>query len=125
LYTVFWSAKSPNPSEILSLLCTGFSYSVLRYVQGLPDLVPAEDGARSTLVNFAKRRQAWEVMNDMKRWRVPYNLDAIPSIQARVEEILNSTSSTMDSLYEKSLELEPRAPEDEKMAQLLRESGFL
>ncbi|KAJ7366609.1 ras guanine nucleotide exchange factor domain-containing protein [Mycena albidolilacea] len=102
----------------------GFSYSVLRYVQGLPDLVPAEDGARSILVNFAKRRQAWEVMNDMKRWRVPYNLDAIPSIQARIEEILNSTSSTMDSLYEKSLELEPRAPEDEKMAQLLRESGF-
>jgi son of sevenless-like protein len=95
----------------------------------MPDEFPAKDGAVPTLINFRKRRKAWEVINDMKRWHVPYNLDEIPSIQAYIGDSLNSISDATESgFWEKSLQLEPRKTpqtEDEKMAQLLEEHGFL
>lgn len=88
----------------------------------------AKDGAGSTLVNFRKRQKASEVINDIKRWQAPFNFHAIPSIQAYIEESLNSVSDTKESserFWTISLEREPREREDEKMARLLQESGFL
>ncbi|KAJ7688223.1 ras guanine nucleotide exchange factor domain-containing protein [Mycena olivaceomarginata] len=92
--------------------------SSLRFIQdGYPDMSPAKDRDAPTLINFRKRCKAWEV---------PYNLDSIPSIQACIGESLNSISDTTESgFWERSLALEPRAREDEKMARLLQESGFL
>jgi son of sevenless-like protein len=103
------------------------SLSSLRFIQdGDPDKLPAKNRDAPTLINFRKRRKAWEVINDLKRWQVPYNLDSIPSIQACIGESLNSISDTTESgFWERSLGLEPRTREDEKMARLLQESGFL
>ncbi|KAJ7935459.1 ras guanine nucleotide exchange factor domain-containing protein [Mycena leptocephala] len=110
----------------------GVFLSTLQFIQdGNPDNLPApgaKDGAGSTLVNFRKRQKASEVINDIKRWQAPFNFHAIPSIQAYIEESLNSVSDTKESserFWTISLEREPREREDEKMARLLQESGFL
>ncbi|KAJ7288493.1 ras guanine nucleotide exchange factor domain-containing protein [Mycena rebaudengoi] len=101
----------------------GVFLSTLQFIQdGNPDNV------QGTLVNFRKRQKASEVINDIKRWQAPFNLHAIPSIQAYIEESLNLVSDTRESserFWTISLEREPREREDEKMARLLQESGFL
>ncbi|KAJ6557299.1 ras guanine nucleotide exchange factor domain-containing protein [Mycena vulgaris] len=101
----------------------GVFLSTLQFIQdGNPDIL------QGTLVNFRKRQKASEVINDIKRWQAPFNFHAIPSIQAYIEESLNSVSDTRESserFWTISLEREPREREDEKMARLLQESGFL
>ncbi|KAJ6620811.1 ras guanine nucleotide exchange factor domain-containing protein [Mycena sp. CBHHK59/15] len=101
----------------------GVFLSTLQFIQdGNPD------NLQGNLVNFRKRQKASEVINDIKRWQAPFNFHAIPSIQAYIEESLNSVSDTRESserFWTISLEREPREREDEKMARLLQESGFL
>jgi len=101
----------------------GVFLSTLQFIQdGNPD------NLQGTLVNFRKRQKASEVINDIKRWQAPFNFHAIPSIQAYIEESLNAVSDTRESserFWNISLEREPREREDEKMARLLQESGFL
>ncbi|KAJ7644278.1 ras guanine nucleotide exchange factor domain-containing protein [Roridomyces roridus] len=95
----------------------------LQFVQdGNPDNLPG------SLVNFRKRQRASEVINDIKRWQGPYNFHVIPSIQAYIEESLSALSDSREfseRFWNISLEREPREREDEKMARLLQESGFL
>ncbi|KAJ7729643.1 ras guanine nucleotide exchange factor domain-containing protein [Mycena maculata] len=101
----------------------GVFLSTLQFIQdGNPD------NLQGSLVNFRKRQKASEVINDIKRWQAPFNFHAIPSIQAYIEESLNAVSDTRESserFWNISLEREPREREDEKMARLLQESGFL
>ncbi|KAJ7205919.1 ras guanine nucleotide exchange factor domain-containing protein [Mycena haematopus] len=110
----------------------GVFLSTLQFIQdGNPDNLPApgaKEGSGSTLVNFRKRQKASEVINDIKRWQAPFNFHVIPSIQAYIEESLNSVTDTKESserFWMLSLEREPKEREDEKMARLLQESGFL
>jgi len=83
------------------------------------------------LVNFFKRQKASDVMDDIKRWQTTsYNLTPVPSILAFIEDSLDQFSKTdprasSDNFWKLSLEREPREREDEKMARLLQESGFL
>jgi hypothetical protein len=79
----------------------------------------AEDNLQPNVVNFRKRQKASEVIRDIKRWQSPsYNLLSIPSIQTYLEDSLKQ--------FIESQELrEPREREDEKMARLLQESGFV
>jgi son of sevenless-like protein len=89
--------------------------------------LPAKEGG-NTLVDFRKRQKFVEVINDIKRWQVPFNLHVVPSIQAYIEQSLNSVDDIKkcnERLWTISLELEPRDAQDEKMARLLEESGFL
>lgn len=80
-------------------------------------------------INFGKRHRAAEVINDIKRWQTrPYNLQPVPGILSFIEESLNvypDPERLKDELWNLSLEREPREREDEKMARLLQESGFL
>lgn len=102
-------------------------------VSSLPDNVPAQNDKESAgdtldLINFEKRQKAADMVHDIKRWQVPFNLHVIPSIQAHIEDCLNSVSDTADTrerLDAISLELEPRGQEGEMMTRLLQESGFL
>ncbi|KAJ7855965.1 ras guanine nucleotide exchange factor domain-containing protein [Mycena olivaceomarginata] len=102
-------------------------------VSSLPDNVPAQNDKESAgdtldLINFEKRQKAADMVHDIKRWQVPFNLHVIPSIQAHIEDRLNSVSDTGDTrerLDAISLELEPRGQEGEMMTRLLQESGFL
>lgn len=105
---------------------TGVFLSTLQFIQdGNKDLL--SDG----VVNFKKRQMASEVISDIKRWQAhTYNLQVVPAIRDYIEECLSAydetdTRMSSDRFWQMSLEREPREREDEKMARLLQESGFL
>lgn len=81
------------------------------------------------MINFRKRQKAAEVIQDIKRWQaMPYNLQVVPTVLAFLEESFNKYTDGVDygdQFWHLSLEREPREREDEKMARLLQESGFL
>ncbi|KAF9267558.1 ras GEF [Marasmius fiardii PR-910] len=102
----------------------GVFLSTLQFIQdGIPDNLPGN------LVNFKKRQKASEVINDIKRWQAhSFNFQPVPAIRDYIEESLSAFSDTRVSserFWAMSLEREPREREDEKMARLLQESGFL
>lgn len=107
-----------------TLFVIGVFLSTLQFIQdGNPDNLP--DG----LVNFRKRQKASEVISDIKRWQAqPFNFHHLPNVLAYIEECLasyNDTKALSEHFWARSLEREPREREDEKMARLLQESGFL
>lgn len=114
-------------------------YSILRYESLLPLLINAnvpsgvyltdltfiEDGIpsiikKSALINFAKRAKTAEVIRDIQQYQnVPYPLQAVPELQ---EYILSNMQAAGDvhEMYEKSLTVEPREREDEKIVRYVR-----
>jgi son of sevenless-like protein len=98
----------------------------------LTTLTFIQDGAKDNLpgnmVNFRKRMRAAEVIQDIKRWQAqPFLFTPVPSILAYIHESLESKydGDVRDVFWNLSLEREPREREDERMARLLQESGFL
>lgn len=89
----------------------------------------AEDKLAGNMVNFRKRQKAAEVIQDIKRWQSkPYNYQTVASVLTYLEECFSKYSDGFDyadQFWNLSLEREPREREDEKMARLLQESGFL
>ncbi|KAL3423346.1 RasGEF domain-containing protein [Phlyctema vagabunda] len=96
----------------------------------LTDLTFIEDGIpsiikKTTLINFAKRAKTAEVIRDIEQYQnVPYPLTPVPELQ---EYILSNMQAAGDvhEMYDKSLAVEPREREDEKIVRVLAESGFL
>lgn len=81
-------------------------------------------------INFQKRQKASELMLMIKLHQSTiYNLAPVPSLTKFLDEQLfppNINIATDEQrLYEISLQREPREREDEKIARLLSESGFL
>jgi son of sevenless-like protein len=102
----------------------GVFLSTLQFIQdGNKDFL--SDG----VINFRKRQMASEVISDIKRWQAhSYNYQVVPVIREYIEESLamfDDTRMSSDRFWQMSLEREPREREDEKMARLLQESGFL
>lgn len=99
----------------------------------LTTLTFIQDGAKDTLpanlVNFRKRQKASEVIQDIQRWQtIPHHFHPLASVQGYLEESLNKFNDQVDvsdMFWNLSLEREPREREDERMARLLQESGFL
>ncbi|KAI5122473.1 hypothetical protein M0805_008783 [Coniferiporia weirii] len=89
----------------------------------------SKDVLPGNLVNFGKRQRAAEIIREIQHWQSKdFNLAPLPPILAFIEEALSSFSDTVDwgeQFWNLSLEREPREREDEKMARLLQESGFL
>lgn len=89
----------------------------------------AGDRLGDNMINFRKRQKAAEVIQDIKRWQSkPYNFQTVASILSYLEECFNKYADGhdyADQFWNISLEREPREREDEKMARLLQESGFL
>ncbi|KAH8114602.1 ras GEF [Phellopilus nigrolimitatus] len=89
----------------------------------------SKDFLPGNLVNFGKRQRAAEVIREIQHWQSKdFNLAPLPPILAFVEEALSSFNDSVDwgeQFWNLSLEREPREREDEKMARLLQESGFL
>ncbi|GAB7358165.1 hypothetical protein MBLNU230_g0319t2 [Neophaeotheca triangularis] len=87
----------------------------------LTDLTFIEDGIPSVikktqLINFAKRAKTAEVIRDIQQYQnVPYGLQSVDALQ---EYILRNMQSAGDvhEMYERSLQVEPREREDEKIA---------
>jgi son of sevenless-like protein len=99
----------------------------------LTTLTFIQDGSKDTLpgnlVNFRKRQKASEVIQDIQRWQtLPHHFHPLSAVQIYIEESLGKFSEQVDvgdKFWNLSLEREPREREDEKMARLLQESGFL
>lgn len=91
----------------------------------LTDLTFIEDGIpsiikKSALINFAKRAKTAEVIRDIQQYQnVPYSLQPVPELQ---EYILSNMQAAGDvhEMYEKSLAVEPREREDEKIVRYVR-----
>jgi len=96
----------------------------------LTDLTFIEDGnpdfiKKTDLINFAKRAKTAEVIREIQQYQlVPYPLQAVDELQ---QYILSNMQAAKDvhEMYDLSLQIEPREREDEKIARLLQESGFL
>lgn len=91
----------------------------------LTDLTFIEDGIpsiikKTELINFAKRAKTAEVIRDIQQYQnVPYPLQPVPELQ---EYILSNMQAAGDvhEMYEKSLAVEPREREDEKIVRYVR-----
>lgn len=89
-----------------------------------------QDGAKDTLkegglINFQKRQKTADVIQEITKFQMqPYNLTKLANIRAFIDESLVLLDNVPD-FWQLSLEREPREREDEKMARLLQESGFL
>ncbi|OAD80303.1 hypothetical protein PHYBLDRAFT_104965 [Phycomyces blakesleeanus NRRL 1555(-)] len=97
----------------------------------LQDLTFIEDGNANylkktkELINFAKRAKTAEVIREIQQYQSSlYQLKPVEELQSFIQGSLRSTRDE-DQLYKESLKLEPREREDEKIARLLQESGFL
>ncbi|GAA6009704.1 uncharacterized protein JCM10292_003626 [Rhodotorula paludigena] len=93
---------------------------------GNPDMLRE----RPHQINFHKRQKASELILMIKLHQATtYNLQAVPPIAKHLQDRLFPRSIDPDKedqrLYEISLALEPRERDDEKIARLLSESGFL
>lgn len=86
----------------------------------LTDLTFIEDGIpsvirRTNLINFAKRAKTAEVIRDIQQYQaVPYPLKPVSDL---LDYILNNMQGAGDvhEMYNKSLQIEPREREDEKI----------
>ncbi|KAH8879875.1 ras GEF [Thozetella sp. PMI_491] len=96
----------------------------------LTDLTFIEDGIpsiikKTNMINFAKRAKTAEVIRDIQQYQnVAYSLQPVPELQ---DYILSNMQAAGDvhEMYDKSLQIEPREREDEKIVRVLAESGFL
>ncbi|PKS12916.1 hypothetical protein jhhlp_000257 [Lomentospora prolificans] len=96
----------------------------------LTDLTFIEDGIpsiikKTNLINFSKRAKTAEVIGDIQQYQnVGYSLQAVTELQ---DYILSNMQAAGDvhEMYDKSLQVEPREREDEKIVRVLAESGFL
>jgi son of sevenless-like protein len=77
---------------------------------GIPSVIKT-----TSLINFAKRTKTADVIQDIQQYqKVPYPLQPVPELQ---EYVLNNMQGAGDvhEMYEKSLTVEPREREDEKI----------
>ncbi|TPX62785.1 hypothetical protein SpCBS45565_g06925 [Spizellomyces sp. 'palustris'] len=115
---------SANPPCVPFL---GFYLTDLTFIEdGNPDLLaPKSAGGKSGLINFSKRMKMAEVIREIQQYQnAPYVLMPVPELQQWLRSSLNTRVEDGD-LYNVSLSMEPREREDEKIARLLQESGFL
>ncbi|KAG9019883.1 hypothetical protein FRB90_000013 [Tulasnella sp. 427] len=100
----------------------GVYLTTLTFIQdGNKDMLNKE----TNIINFGKRQKAAEVIREIKTYQSrPYNLTELPNVQDLIEKSLARVENSPD-FWELSMQLEPREREDEKMARLLQESGFL
>lgn len=96
--------------------------TTLTFIQdGMKDNLAKE----GNLINFLKRSKAAAIITEIKKYQSTiYNLLPVEVIRSFLEESLK-IERPQDFYWELSLQREPRERDDEKMARLLQESGFL
>ena len=92
-------------------LATGVYLTDLTFIEdGIPSIIK-----KTTLINFAKRAKTAEVIRDIQQYRaMPYCLQPVTELQ---DYILSNMQAAGDvhEMYDKSLKIEPREREDEKI----------
>ena len=113
-----WRGCVSSPDDASS----GVYLTTLTFIQdGMKDNLVKE----GNLINFSKRMKAAEIIKEIHHYQSsPYNLNIVDSIRAFLEEAL-TLEKPDDYFWEVSLLREPKERDDEKMARLLQESGFL
>lgn len=87
----------------------------------LTDLTFIEDGIpsmikKTNLINFAKRAKTAEVIGDIQQYQnVPFALQPVQELQDYILKNMQSAGDVHE-MYERSLQVEPREREDEKIA---------
>lgn len=77
---------------------------------GIPSIIK-----KTTAINFAKRAKTADVIRDIQQYQnVPYSLQPVQELQ---DYILSNMQAAGDvhEMYDKSLTIEPREREDEKI----------
>ncbi|KAI9101686.1 ras guanine nucleotide exchange factor domain-containing protein [Phlyctochytrium arcticum] len=118
------SLHSANPPCVPFL---GFYLTDLTFVEdgNLDTLTVKASGGKSGLINFSKHMKTAEVIREIQQYQnAPYVLMPVPELQQWLRSSLDGRVEDAD-LYNISLSMEPREREDEKIARLLQESGFL
>ena len=110
--TLFLHPRQPKPR--LTML-SGVYLTDLTFIEdGIPSVIK-----RTNLINFAKRAKTAEVIRDIQQYQnVPYSLIAVGDLQ---DYILSNMQAAGDvhEMYDKSLQVEPREREDEKITRLV------
>ena len=91
---------------------TGVYLTDLTFIEdGIPSLIKKSD-----LINFAKRTKTAEVIRDIQQYQnVPYTLQPVDYLQDYILSNMQAAGDVHD-MYDKSLAVEPREREDEKIA---------
>lgn len=110
MHSILWCVSSFGFFET-KLTNAGVYLTDLTFIEdGIPSIIK-----KSALINFAKRAKTAEVIRDIQQYQnVPYPLQPVPELQ---EYILSNMQAAGDvhEMYEKSLAVEPREREDEKI----------
>ncbi|KAJ3475281.1 hypothetical protein NLG97_g9514 [Lecanicillium saksenae] len=91
----------------------------------LTDLTFIEDGMpsiikKTNLINFAKRAKTAEVIRDIQQYQnVAYSLQPVPELHDYVLSNMQAAGDVHE-MYDKSLQIEPREREDEKIVRFVR-----
>lgn len=81
---------------------------------GIPSVIK-----RTNLINFAKRAKTAEVIRDIQQYQnVPYPLKAVGDLQDYILSNMQAAGDVSD-MYDRSLQVEPREREDEKITRLV------
>lgn len=109
--TVFLLGKSGVSNPFF----TGIYLTDLTFIEdGIPSIIK-----RTNLINFAKRAKTAEVIRDIQQYQnVPYPLRSVGDLQ---DYILSNMQAAGDvhEMYDRSLQVEPREREDEKITRLV------
>lgn len=111
----------PSSVSISDVVASGNSFLTgFRAGVYLTDLTFIEDGIpsvikKTNLINFSKRAKTADVIGDIQQYQnVGYSLQPVPELQ---DYILSNMQAAGDvhEMYDKSLQIEPREREDEKI----------
>ncbi|KAI5290225.1 hypothetical protein KEM52_000528 [Ascosphaera acerosa] len=103
----------------------------------LTDLIFTEDGIASRpdvpsapdvkWINFSKWRKTAAVIQEIQQFQNgTYQFQPVPELQEWImQQMRDAQDCSTKAAYDRSLEIEPREREDEKITRLLSESGFL
>jgi len=102
----------------------GIYLTYLTFIQdGNKSFIPVGD---NQVINFDKRQKAAAIIREIQRYQAgTYDLSPVQPIIDFIEQSLAVSSLKEPDLWNVSLEREPKEREEEKMARLLQESGFL
>lgn len=121
---IVWDSKhsstSTDPSDKFAAFLGVYLTDLVFIEDGIPSVIK-----NSELINFMKRKMTAEVIRDIQQYQnVPYTLNPVPELQSWILNQMEAARSVHE-MYDRSLEVEPREREEEKIARLLSESGFL
>ena len=111
----FGKYAEPQTWDCSDTLCLGIYLTDLTFIEdGIPSIIK-----RTQLINFTKRAKTAEVISNIQQYQnVPYPLKSVGDLQ---DYILSNMQAAGDvhEMYDKSLQVEPREREDEKITRLV------